>query len=128
MAKVRFLPMLVAGLILLWPVLARCQTDLSLQEEQAIRAAADRVAPSVVRIETIGGLERVGKVLVNTGPTTGLIVSEDGYVISSAFNFVQQPASILVTLPNGARAAAQIVARDHSRMLVLLKVATSEKL
>jgi serine protease Do len=104
------------------------QDDLSSLEEQAIRAAAERVAPSVVRIETIGGLERVGKVLVNTGPTTGLVVGEDGYVISSAFNFVQQPASILVTLPSGARAPAQIVARDHSRMLVLLKVGTSEKL
>lgn len=114
--------------MLLWPAIARSQADLSEQEEQSIRAAAERVAPSVVRIETVGGLERVGKVLVNTGPTTGLIVGEDGYVISSAFNFVQQPASILVTLPSGARAAAQIVARDHSRMLVLLKVSTSGKL
>jgi serine protease Do len=33
-----------------------------------------------------------------------------------------------VTLPSGNRAAAQIVARDHSRMLVLLKVNTTEKL
>lgn len=128
MPKAHFLTTLVAGIVLLWPALARCQTDLSSLEEQAIRAAADRVAPSVVRIETIGGLERVGKVLVNTGPTTGLVVGEDGYVISSAFNFVQQPASILITLPSGARAPAQIVARDHSRMLVLLKVSTSEKL
>ena len=75
-------------------------------------------------IETIGGLERVGGVLVGTGPTTGLVVSDDGYIISSAFNFIQQPTSILVTLPGGQRAAAKIVARDHSRMLVLLKVKT----
>jgi serine protease Do len=102
--------------------------DLSEQEEQAIRVAADKVAPSVVRIETIGGLERVGRVLVNTGPTTGLVVSDDGYVISSAFNFIQQPTSILVTLPSGSRAAARIVARDESRMLVLLKVNTNETL
>jgi serine protease Do len=81
-----------------------------------------------VRIETIGGLERVGRVLVNTGPTTGLVVGDDGYVISSAFNFIQQPTSILVTLPSGSRAAARIVARDESRMLVLLKVSTSESL
>src|SRR5439155_1687876 len=74
------------------------------------------------------GLERVGKVLVSTGPTTGVVVDEGGYILSSAFNFVQRPSSILVTLPSGARAPAQIVARDHSRMLVLLKVNTSEKL
>jgi S1-C subfamily serine protease/predicted esterase len=104
------------------------QENLQEQEEQAIRSAAERIAPSVVRIETIGGLERVGRVLVNTGPTTGLVVADDGYVISSAFNFVQQPSSILVTLPSGKRSAAKIVARDHSRMLVLLKVNTTEKL
>src|SRR5262245_116004 len=98
------------------------QDDLGEQEEAAIRAAVEKVAPSVVKIETVGGLERVGRVLVNVGPTTGLVVGEEGYVISSAFNFIQQPTSILVTLPGGARAAAQIVARDHSRMLVLLKV------
>jgi serine protease Do len=96
--------------------------------ESALRAAAERVAPSVVKIETIGGLERVGKVLVTTGPTTGLIVDEAGYIVSSAFNFIQQPSSILVTLPGGKRTAAQIVARDKSRMLVLLKVNTSDKL
>ena len=32
--------------------------DLESQEQKALAAAADRVAPCVVRIETIGGLER----------------------------------------------------------------------
>jgi serine protease Do len=104
------------------------QETLDDLEEQALRAAVASVAPSVVQIETVGGLERVGKLLVGTGPTTGLVVSEDGYVISSAFNFAQKPTSILVTLASGKRAPAQIVARDHSRMLVLLKVNTTEKL
>jgi serine protease Do len=104
------------------------QDDLEALEEQAIRAAVAAVAPAVVRIETIGGLERVGGVLVGTGPTSGLIVSDDGYIVSSAFNFIQQPTSILVTLPGGQRSAARIVSRDHARMLVLLKVATESKL
>lgn len=108
--------------------LARAQDDLHAQEEAAIKQAAQSVAPSVVRIETFGGTEKVGDVLVSSGPTTGLVVSEDGYILSSAFNFVQKPSSILVTLPSGKRAAAQIVARDHSRMLVLLKVSTDETL
>jgi serine protease Do len=104
------------------------QDSVQDQEERAIQAAVNVVAPAVLKIETIGGLERVGRVLVSTGPTTGLAVSQDGFVISSAFNFVQQPSSILVTLPSGKRAPAQIVARDHSRMLVLLKVNASEML
>ena len=61
-------------------------------------------------------------------PLRILVVAEDGYVISSAINFIQQPSSILVMLPSGKRATAKIVARDQARMLVLLKVATEEKL
>ncbi len=104
------------------------QEDSFELEEKAITAAVAKIAPCVVRIETVGGLEKVGKVLVASGPSTGLIVDSEGYVISSAYSFVQKPTSILVTLPSGARAAANIVARDHARMLVLLKVNTSEKL
>lgn len=104
------------------------QDDLAALEEAAIRSAVERVEPSVVRIETVGGLERVGQMLVSTGPTSGVVVSEDGFVLSSAFNFVQKPTSILVRLPSGKRAAAEIVAKDNSRMLVLLKVNTDEKL
>lgn len=104
------------------------QEDLAELEEQALRTAVATVAPSVVRIETVGGVERIGEFLVGEGPTTGLVVSADGYLVSSAFNFAQQPSSILITLPSGKRAPAQIVARDRSRMLVLLKVNTDEPL
>jgi len=112
------------------PVVVLQAQDIQEQEEKAILAAVDKVSPSVVKIETFGGLEKVGKLLIGTGPTTGLIVSADGYIISSAFNFVQKPASILVTLPGSGneRLAAKIVARDQARMLVLLKVNTSKKL
>jgi serine protease Do len=97
-------------------------------EQKAIRDAVARVEPSVVQIETIGGLEKVGEVLLGTGPTTGLVVSSDGYVVSSAFNFAQKPATILVRLSNGSRWPAKLVATDNSRMIVLLKVQTEEKL
>jgi len=106
---------------------AMAQENLEALEEQAMKAAVAKVAPSVVRIETFGGLESVGRLLVGTGPTTGLAVTEDGYVISSAFNFVQQPSSILVTMPSGERATAEIVGRDQNRMVVLLKVNSEEK-
>lgn len=98
------------------------QDDVGELEEQAIRRAVDVVAPSVVRIETFGGRERVGETLVGEGPTTGLVVGQDGWILSSAFHFAQQPNSILVVLPDGRRLGARLVARDRSRMLVLLKV------
>lgn len=100
--------------------------DLEALEEQAVRAAVERVGQSVVQIQTVGGLEKVGvgkgAMLAGTGPTTGLIVSEDGYVVSSAFNFAQKPASILVSLPDGSRAPAKLIATDRNRQLVLLKI------
>lgn len=102
--------------------------DIELLEQQAFRAAVERVAPSVVRIETVGGLQRVGKLLFGTGPTTGLVVDRQGYIVSSAFNFVNRPDSILVCLPDGVRKPAQLVATDHSRMIVLLKIETDRPL
>ena len=80
------------------------------------------VAPSVVRIQTVGGLDRVGRVLTGTAATTGVVVSADGFVISSAFNFVSRPSSVLVTLFDGRRFPAKIVANDRARMLTLLKI------
>ncbi|HEY1783893.1 MAG TPA: trypsin-like peptidase domain-containing protein, partial [Pirellulales bacterium] len=105
---------------------ARADEDLSLHEQDAFKAAVDRVAPSVVKIETIGGLEHVGALLIGTGPTSGVAVSPDGYIISSAFNFVQKPAETLIQLDDKTRLPAKIVATDHSRMLVLLKVKMPE--
>jgi serine protease Do len=96
--------------------------ELLEQEQNAFRAAVTIAQSSVVQIETFGGLERIGAELVADGPTTGLIVSQDGWIVSSLFSFRAQPASILVSLPNGKRAAAKIVSRDFSRELVLLKI------
>lgn len=102
--------------------------DAEAELAAAIRAAVGEVAPSVLRIETFGGLEQVDGTLVSSGPATAVVVSEDGYIVSSAYAFAQQPTSILVTLPSGKRVAAKIVARDRARGLVLLKVSSDESL
>jgi serine protease Do len=93
------------------------------REEAALKAAAEAVAPSVVQIRTIGGLESLDGTALADGPTTGLVISPDGYILSSAFNFAQQPASILVIFASGKQAPAELVATDHNRMVVLLKAA-----
>ena len=97
-------------------------------EQDAIRNSVAHVANSVVQIRTIGGFERIGETQVSQGPATGLIVSSDGYIVSSAFNFAQRPSSILVSLPDGKQLPAELVARDLNRMLVLLKVESDEPL
>ena len=94
----------------------------------AVKRAVDSIQASVVQIQTVGGLESVDGVLVSQAPSTGLIVAADGYILSSAFNFIQQPSSILVRLPDGRQLAATMVARDRLRMLVLLKVESDRPL
>ncbi len=112
--------------LLTWPLVAGmpayAQDDLDALEERAFRTAVDQVAPSVVRIETIGGETRVGKVQFGTGPTTGLVVGADGRILTSAFNFLNRPSSILVQLADGTRKAARRVATDYNRMIVLLQI------
>ncbi|MCB9850447.1 MAG: trypsin-like peptidase domain-containing protein [Phycisphaerales bacterium] len=60
--------------------------------------------------------------LLADGPTTGIIYSADGYIITSSFNFVREPSVVTVRLPDGRQLPATIVARDKVRKLTLLKV------
>lgn len=98
------------------------QEDLELAEEQAFKQAAAFAAPSIVRIDTVGGLDVVGQIRTSTAPTSGVVLTEDGYIISSAFNFISKPASVLVTLPDGKRHPAKMIATDRLRMVTLLKI------
>ena len=112
--------------------------DINEATEKAMKAASAKVAPTIVKIETVGGAEAIGGpkkggppgaggVRKGVGPTTGLIVSADGYIMSSAFNFANKPTDIFVTIPgHPQRLVAKIVANDQTRMLTLLKVDAKE--
>lgn len=102
--------------------------DLNTLEQKALREAVEIVAPSILQIETVGGLEKVGDQLAGGGPCSALVVSADGLLLSSSYNFVHEPTSILASLPGGKRTSAKIIARDHSRNLVLLQVSVDEPL
>ena len=52
------------------PVFAQ-EKSLEALEEQAIREAVALADPSLVRIETVGGLDQSQNVLFGTGPTSG---------------------------------------------------------
>jgi serine protease Do len=110
-----------SGIVTALPVSA-AQDDLGILEEAAFKQAAAVVDPSIVRIETVGGLDRIGQMLTSSAPTTGVVVSADGEIISSAFNFISKPASILVQFRDGRRYPARLIATDRVRMLTLLKI------
>ena len=102
--------------------------DVDALEQKAIAAAVEAAAKSVVQIQTIGGVDQLDGQTLGQGPTSGLIISQDGLIVSSAFNFAQQPTSILVRLPSGKQRPAKVVGRDENRMLVLLQVETDDEL
>ena len=108
----------------------RAQVDVNEETEKAMKAAVAKVAPSVVRIETSGGQDVIvwtdratgAPIRKVVGPTTGLIVDADGYIVTSSFNFINKPTDIFVTVPGKGRSVAKVVATDQSRMITLLKV------
>jgi serine protease Do len=132
-SSLRYSAFFVAFVVMSFSSNRVCAADLIEATEAAMKAASAKVAPMVVKIETAGGAEVVGKkgppgappspgVRKGTGPTTGLVVSADGFVITSAFNFANKPTDIFVTIPGRPRLVAKVIANDKSRMLTLLKV------
>lgn len=113
-----FLAVLLSAGVSLGPA----EEELNAKLGAAFQQAATQAAPTIVLIETAGGLDRVGQVLKGQGPTTGLVLSPDGYVVTSSFNFSHKPASVLVTLPDGTRKPASQIASDLTRKITLLKV------
>jgi serine protease Do len=110
---------------------ATAADDLPFEEEAAIRSAADRVAASVVRIETAGVSEAAiassAEASPASGPSTGIVVEEGGWVLATAFAVPRDAGEAIVVLPGptatgGQRRVARVVGRDLSRGLVLLRV------
>lgn len=105
------------------------------QQQLVFQRALGNVAPAIVRIDTIGGAQPV-RLETNgmqpqrvaagfrqaDGPTTGLIWSSDGYILTSSFNFVRDPVVITTTLADGRRFVARLIARDRPARLALLKI------
>ena len=90
--------------------------------EQAYQSAMQQAAKSMVQLQIIGGVDRVGKVNLADGPATGVVLSADGYVVTSLYRFNLRPTTVLAKLADGQKYVAQIVAIDRSRKLVLLKL------
>ncbi len=94
---------------------------------KAFRATAEKVRPALVTIESFGGVSAIqGKIggirQQGEGNTTGVMISPDGYIVTSTFNFIQRPPVITVITADGDRHVAQLLGRDETRKLCLLKI------
>jgi serine protease Do len=119
-----------------WVLLLACTLQLARAEEatnvvrgnllapKAFRAAAAKIRPSVVTIETFGGLSSGASKTFKPGegPTTGVILSADGYIVTSTFNFLSKPPVITVIFADNKRRVAKLMGRDETRKICLLKV------
>lgn len=117
-----------AGLLLSLFSIACAEPPLDVLEQEAFQAASIYAQDCVVQVETFGGSELVRDQWVASGPSSGTILTEDGWIVTSTFQFKGQPASITVVLANQDRKAAKLVARDLSRELALLKIDVDQPL
>jgi S1-C subfamily serine protease len=121
--------LVLACIIAQTPALADETADVT---AEVFRSAALEVAPCVVTIETVGGAQptesgrRASPFVVADGPTTGLIWSADGLILTSSFNFVRDPSVISVVLSDGRRFVAELLARDEIRRLAMLKISVGD--
>ena len=76
----------------------------------AMAAAVKTAAPSIVRVE---GRRRL--------PASGIVWSNDGLVLTAS-HVVRRDEGITVGLPDGSSAAAQVIGRDQTTDLALLRV------
>ena len=106
--------------------LAAAAAEPDLDEEAAFQAAAAAVAPSVVRVEVAGvseaGLSGPAEASPASGPSSGLVVGADGWIVATSFAVPKDVAQAVVTLPGGDRRVARVAGRDLARGLVLLAV------
>lgn len=96
--------------------------DFYVAEAEAVAAAVDRVAASVVQIELVGVAEVEGGEVAADAPSAGTIIDPEGLILASSMVTARPAASILVVLSDGSRLPAEIVAKDEGRELVLLRV------
>jgi len=133
------LRLLAAAALILWPDAAVAQdqpagdrpdSSASVDMAAAVRAAVARVEPLLVRIDTVGGVGSAGlggranPTLTDAGrgPTTGLLLGRDGLVVTSTFNLIRNPRVLTVQLPDGSRRVAELLGRDQTRKICLLRV------
>lgn len=134
------------GLLVLTLVLAataRAQEPVPSELEAldaATRAAVAAVAPSVVEVEALGGLDEAFEAPKSEeetteglltkagfkqafGPSTGLVVSaEQGLILTTTLVTRRDPRHLIVTLDDGRSLVARALGRDESRGLLLLQV------
>jgi S1-C subfamily serine protease len=98
-----------------------CQSTSGNDLAQAVQAAVRKVEPSIVRLRIIGGEQVIDGDAVTSLVTTGIVISENGEILTSQFAMEGNPEAVLVEDQSGKRTNATVIATDSVRRIVLLK-------
>lgn len=117
------LGLVVCFLLLSWSRMAVAQRNVLASLEQDITSLVESVKPSLVTIETGS---RIGKVVgskdaVSTFVGSGIVYSQDGYILTSA-SVASGMRSFKITLPDGRVLDGKLVGTDEESNLAVLKV------
>jgi serine protease Do len=133
-------PTHVLLLALLLATSARAGEDVDAAAVEAqVRRVTQDLAPSIVEVEALGGLDEKfeapeseeearegiltrGGFKQAFGPSTGLVVSQDGLIVTTTSVLNRDPRHIIVTLQDGRSFVARVLGRDDARALALLKI------
>ena len=117
--------------------------ERALAEQTAFQNALNGIADSVVRIEPSGlstaSLQGAREGTPTTGPSSGLVVGADGWILTTEFAVPSDIEEVVITLPpkkkttentkqSPKRLVGQVTGRDLNRHLVLLKCDPEEPL
>ena len=114
-----------------------------LAEQTAFQKALNGIADSVVRIEptglSIATLQGAREATPTAGPSSGLVVGADGWILTTEFAVPSDIEEVVITLPpkkkitesskqSPKRLVGRVTGRDLNRRLVLLKCDPKEPL
>ncbi len=115
--------LVVCLLLLGWSRMAAAQRNVLASLEQDITGLVESVKPSLVTIETGSriGTAAGSKGAASTFVGSGIIYSEDGYILTSA-SVASGMGSFKITLPDGRAVDGKMVGTDEESNLAVLKV------